>query len=68
MNLRRAPSIDALIAAMYPKGVSTSSFPEALAAIVGEQVSELSPPTLRGSQNAALMMEYKLCTEAQKNW
>ena len=41
--MRRAPSIDALIPALYLKGVSTSSFPEALAAILGEQAPGLSP-------------------------
>ena len=32
---RRAPSIDALIPALYLKGISTSSFPAALKAILG---------------------------------
>jgi putative transposase len=40
--LRRMPSIDALIPALYLKGVSTSQFPEALSAILGEGVSGLS--------------------------
>ncbi|MDP6018200.1 MAG: IS256 family transposase [Candidatus Latescibacteria bacterium] len=40
--LRRTPSIDALIPALYLKGVSTSSFPEALRAILGEGVVGLS--------------------------
>ena len=40
--LRRTPSIDALIPALYLKGVSTSQFPEALSAILGEGVSGLS--------------------------
>ena len=39
---RRAPSIDALIPVLYLKGLSTSSFPEALKAILGDQVSGLS--------------------------
>ena len=39
---RRAPSIDALIPALYLKGISTSSFPEALKAILGDNVSGLS--------------------------
>ena len=41
--VRRAPSIDTLIPALYLKGVSTSSFPEALKAILGENVGGLSP-------------------------
>jgi len=41
--MRRAPSIDALIPALYLKGVSTSSFPAALSAILGEQAPGLSP-------------------------
>ena len=39
---RRSPSIDTLIPALYLKGVSTSSFPEALKAILGENVGGLS--------------------------
>jgi transposase-like protein len=41
--LRRAPSIDALIPVLYLKGISSSSFPEALEAILGKGVSGLSP-------------------------
>ena len=44
--MRRAPSIDALIPALYLKGVSTSSFPEALSAILGEQAPGLSPANI----------------------
>jgi len=44
--MRRAPSIDALIPALYLKGVSTSSFPEALTAILGEQAPGLSPANI----------------------
>jgi len=40
--LRRTPSIDALIPALYLKGVSTSAFPEALQAILGDGVVGLS--------------------------
>ncbi len=40
--LRRAPSIDALIPALYLKGVSTGDFTEALTAILGEGASGLS--------------------------
>ncbi len=43
---RRAPSIDALIPALYLKGLSTSSFPEALKAILGDNVSGLSPANI----------------------
>ena len=44
--MRRAPSIDALIPALYLKGVSTSSFPEALQAILGENAPGLSPSNI----------------------
>lgn len=44
--MRRAPSIDTLIPALYLKGVSTSSFPEALEAILGKGVSGLSPASI----------------------
>jgi putative transposase len=44
--LRRTPSIDALIPALYLKGVSTSQFPEALSAILGEGVAGLSPANI----------------------
>ncbi|NKB69634.1 MAG: IS256 family transposase [Candidatus Latescibacteria bacterium] len=44
--LRRTPGIDALIPALYLKGVSTSQFPEALSAILGEGVSGLSPANI----------------------
>ena len=44
--LRRAPSIDALIPVLYLKGISTSEFPEALQAILGEGVSGLSPANI----------------------
>ena len=40
--LRRSPSIDALIPALYLKGVSTGDFTEALTAILGEGASGLS--------------------------
>jgi putative transposase len=40
--LRRVPSIDNLIPALYLKGVSTGDFSEALAAILGEKASGLS--------------------------
>ncbi len=44
--MRRAPSLDALIPALYLKGVSTSSFPEALQAILGENAPGLSPSNI----------------------
>ena len=40
--MRRAPSIDALIPALYLIGISTGDFTEALEAILGEGVSGLS--------------------------
>ena len=40
--LRRVPSVDALIPALYLKGISTGDFSEALAAILGENASGLS--------------------------
>ena len=40
--LRRVPSVDALIPALYLKGVSTGDFSEALAAILGENARGLS--------------------------
>ena len=44
--LRRAPSIDALIPVLYLKGLSTSSFPDALESILGKGVSGLSPANI----------------------
>jgi hypothetical protein len=41
--MRRVPSIDALIHALYLKGISTGDFTEALTAILGEKASGLSP-------------------------
>jgi hypothetical protein len=40
--MRRAPSVDALIPALYLKGISTGDFSEALAAVLGEGASGLS--------------------------
>jgi transposase-like protein len=40
--LRRVPSIDALIPALYLKGVSTGDFTDALVAILGEKAAGLS--------------------------
>ncbi|PIU29027.1 MAG: hypothetical protein COT09_02985 [Candidatus Hydromicrobium americanum] len=40
--LRRIPSIDNLVPALYLKGISTNDFPTALSAILGEGVKGLS--------------------------
>jgi len=40
--LRRIPSIDNLVPALYLKGISTGDFPRALSAILGEQAKGLS--------------------------
>jgi putative transposase len=40
--MRRTPSVDALIPALYLKGISTGDFTEALSAILGEKASGLS--------------------------
>jgi hypothetical protein len=40
--MRRAPSVDALLPALYLKGISTGDFSEALAPILGEGASGLS--------------------------
>lgn len=40
--LRRLPSVDALIPALYLKGISTGDFSEALSAILGEKAAGLS--------------------------
>ena len=58
--LRRAPSIDALIPALYLKGVSTSSFPEALEAILGENAPGLSPA------NIVRLKQTCLCVSARR--
>lgn len=44
--MRRIPSIDNLIPALYLKGVSTGDFPTALAAILGEGAKGLSASTI----------------------
>ena len=44
--LRRVPSIDNLIPALYLKGISTQDFPTALAAILGDSVKNLSANTV----------------------
>jgi putative transposase len=40
--MRRTPSVDALLPALYLKGISTGDFTEALAAILGEKASGVS--------------------------
>jgi putative transposase len=40
--MRRMPSVEALIPLLYPKGISTGDFGEALAAILGEGAKTLS--------------------------
>jgi transposase-like protein len=44
--LRRIPSIDNLIPALYLKGVSTNDFPSALTAILGQGAAGLSPANI----------------------
>ena len=44
--LRRSPTIDALVPALYLKGLSTTEFPEALAAILGPGAAGLSSATI----------------------
>ena len=41
--MRRTPSVEAVVSALYLKGISTSSFPEALEALLGENAKGLSP-------------------------
>lgn len=55
--LRRAPSLDNLVPALYLKGVSTQDFPTALKAILGDDAKNLSSNTVvRLKQN--WMIEY----------
>jgi transposase-like protein len=44
--LRRTQSIDAVIPALYLKGISTLNFPKALEAILGENAKGLSPTNI----------------------
>ena len=44
--MRRAPSIETLIPALYLAGVSTNNFPNALEAILGEKAKGLSPNSI----------------------
>nr|VFK24838.1 MAG: Transposase (or an inactivated derivative) [Candidatus Kentron sp. LPFa] len=43
---RRTPSIEAVIPALYLKGISTNDFPEALKAILGDNAQGLSPTNI----------------------
>ena len=60
--MRRAPSVDALIPALYLKGISTGDFSEALTAILGEGASGLSPTNIVHSHPIAFSVK------AQKKW
>jgi putative transposase len=44
--MRRTPTIEAVVSTLYLKGISTSSFPEALEAILGENAKGLSPTNI----------------------
>ena len=44
--MRRTPALEALIPLLYLKGISTNDFPDALAAILGENAAGLSPSTI----------------------
>jgi putative transposase len=44
--MRRTPSIEAVVAALYLRGISTNNFPEALEAILGENAKGLSPTNI----------------------
>ena len=45
---RRAKSLDALIPVLYLRGISTGDFQEALAALLGKDAPNLSPPVIAG--------------------
>lgn len=56
--MRRTPSVESVVSALYLKGVSTNSFNEALEALLGEEARGLSPTNivrLKGDWE----MEYK---------
>lgn len=58
--LRRVPSIEAVIPALYLKGVSTGNFSEALEAILGKDARGLSPTNI---------VRFKKCWEEEyKDW
>lgn len=44
--MRRVPSVDTLLPALYLKGISTGDFSEALASILGPQAKGLSPANI----------------------
>ena len=44
--MRRTPSIEAVVSALYLRGISTNNFPEALEAILGENAKGLSPTNI----------------------
>jgi putative transposase len=44
--MRRTPALEALIPLLYLKGISTNDFPDALAAILGENAAGLSASTI----------------------
>jgi hypothetical protein len=52
--MRRVPSVDALIPALYLKGISTGDFSEALRAILDERASGLSAINIVRLKNSCL--------------
>jgi transposase-like protein len=44
--MRRTPSVEAVVPALYLKGISTNDFPEALEALLGENAKGLSPTNI----------------------
>ena len=44
--LRRAPGVDAVVSALYLRGISTNNFPEAMEALLGENAKGLSPTNI----------------------
>jgi hypothetical protein len=52
--MRRVPSVDALIPALYLKGISTGDFSEALRAILDERASGLSASNIVRLKNSCL--------------
>lgn len=44
--LRRTPSVESVVSALYLKGISTNDFPEALEALLGENAKGLSPTNI----------------------
>ena len=44
--MRRTPSVESVVSALYLKGISTNSFPEALEALLGENARGLSPTNI----------------------